>query len=57
MMKMDKGLKEVCDGIKKIITITGKIEWRLDSVDTELIKMWQKEMGSDIRAIRDKLEV
>ena len=56
-MKMDKGLKEVCDGIKKIITITGKIEWRLDSVDTELIKMWQKEMGSDIRVIRDKLEV
>jgi len=56
-MKMDKGLKEVCDGIKKIMTITEKIEWRLDSVDTELIKMWQKEMGSDIRVIRDKLEV
>ena len=56
---MDKGLKEVYDGIKKIITITEKIEGRLDSVDTELIslKIGQKEMGTDIRAIKDRLEV
>jgi len=56
---MDKGLKEVYDGIKKIITITEKIEGRLDSVDTELIslKIGQKELGTDIRAIKDRLEV
>ena len=56
---MDKGLEEAYDGIKKIITITEKIEGRLDSVDTELIslKIGQKEMGTDIRAIKDRLKV
>jgi len=94
---MDNGLKEVYDGIKKLITITEKIaehtidiaeikekvaentrdvaeikgkvggierrldsgEARLDSMDSELIslKMGQKEMGTDIRTIKDKLEV
>ena len=87
---MDKGLKEVYDGIKNLITITekiaehtediaeikdkvgkntediaeikgraGAIEGRLDSVDTELIslKVGQKEMGTDIRVIKDRLEV
>jgi len=35
------------------------VEGRLDSVDTELIslKIGQKEMGTDIRAIKDRLEV
>ena len=37
----------------------GAIEGRLDSVDTELIslKIGQKEMGTDIRAIKDRLKV
>ena len=37
----------------------GTIEGRLDSVDTELIslKIGQKEIGTDIRAIKDRLEV
>jgi len=35
------------------------VEGRLDSVDTELIslRIGQKEMGTDIRAIKDRLEV
>jgi len=35
------------------------VEGRLDSVDTELIslKVGQKEMGTDIRVIKDRLEV
>lgn len=82
-MKKKDSMKEVYDGIKKLITISERIEGqtkdiavikgkvggveqlldsmeaRLDSMDTGLIslKMGQKEMGTDIRAIKDKLEV
>jgi len=90
-------MKEVYDGIKKLITISERIEGhtediaeikekvtentgdtaeikgklegierrldsveaRLDSMDSELIslKIGQKEMGTDIRTIKDRLEV
>ena len=45
--------------IAAIKEIVGAIEGRLDSVDTELIslKIGQKEIGTDIRAIKDRLEV
>jgi len=48
--------------LRDIAAIKGKvgaIEGRLDSVDTELIslKIGQKEMGTDIRAIKDRLKV
>ncbi|MHC1611264.1 MAG: hypothetical protein ACXQTW_06685, partial [Candidatus Methanospirareceae archaeon] len=80
---MDKGMKEIYDGIKRVITISerieghtkdiaeikgraGAMEGRLDSVERQLysvgerldsLETGQKEIRTDVRAIRDRLEL
>lgn len=67
-MKMDRGLKEVYDGIKKIITITEKIAehtWdmaeikgKVGAIEERLnsLDACQKGISVDIRVIKEKME-
>ena len=59
MITITEKIAEHTKDIAEIKGRIGAIEGRLDSVDTGLIslKVGQKEMGTDIRVIKDRLEV
>jgi hypothetical protein len=68
-MKMEKGLKEVYEGVKKLITISERIEGHTVDIDgikgeikeitgrLDLLETGQREIGADIRVIKEKMEL
>ena len=54
VMKMDKGLKEVYDGIKKIITITEKIEGH--TKDIAEIKGYLNDMSHTLAKVEEDVK-